>query len=1051
MCGEKYAEILTQKGVEHEMKTVSILLYFDTEDACKIQRCTDSIFRTSGLTAEELQVILLNPFERENTNGGEKPLSVNSQETEKSWSWKLQELQEQYPGSVLSVPVPRMEAPQAYNRGMELASGEYLSFMLASSFYTSNALRELLYISETERREEDLMSLRPIFAGEGEGKGLYPMAPFGGAADVRGETGIVLNAAKPADKTDIVLNAAKPAGKTGGMSGASADGFCVQLVLQAYVIKRSLIGSLRFREELHEEAFIELLLQLLIKKEGSFFYYSGAQYEYTVPLENDEKNCDLAEKKWWYLDSARNFLLDFTKKMKKKYSQGIPGYLQRIIFYLICVKFKCNLQGEDRQMMRQEETASFFQVCGEIFAELDTDLLYQCGPQPDVPLPRALRMVFLCMKAEQLGCEIKLSEHNNKVICRMEKRSLSMASEMERMYDPAVEPAGMHVTDTASENVEMQKRISGTDIQEICVGDLSEESLDVRVINYREGRLGFDGFFTGADFLEEGSFELFGMIEGDAEGRAGDCAKGRAGNCMESCAGTRVEMKPSPVYGLLKCFGTVYARKYGVHVEVPVAELSGQGRKLAFYLKYGESLNRLKLVFSTMSSRLLTYSQKAYWRFDHDRYMLTRTGAYLNVSKSNALRTMKQELLFDAALLAQRNRRKEAFESVLLRLLYWLTRPVMKKKRIWITFDKLYKAGDNGEYMFQYCREHQSETDCYYVINEDAPDCRRLKRQHPGRILYANTWKTRLMALHAEVILATHAGATTYLGFPGKLHKYYKDLYQADNVCIQHGLSIQQIASFQNRLYANTKLYCCASPYEMKNISDPLYGYEPDMLKMTGLARYDGLKNAEQKQILITPTWRKNAVHTKGVGMTNSHNVHFKETAYYRIYNSLINDQRLITCARDTGYRIIFLLHPAMSAQMEDYDRNDFVELMQATGDMSYEKILTESSLMVTDYSGVQFDFAYQRKPLIYYHPEELPPHYTEGGLIYETMGFGPICTGHEQIVETLCQYMKDGCRMQPEYQKRADQFFAFDDFNNAERIFREVMEFEEKKREVNS
>lgn len=51
-----------------------------------------------------------------------------------------------------------------------------------------------------------------------------------------------------------------------------------------------------------------------------------------------------------------------------------------------------------------------------------------------------------------------------------------------------------------------------------------------------------------------------------------------------------------------------------------------------------------------------------------------------------------------------------------------------------------------------------------------------------------------------------------------------------------------------------------------------------------------------------------------------------------------------------------------MSAQLEDFDRNDYVELIPATGDMSYEKILTESSLMVTDYSGVQFDFAYQRQ-----------------------------------------------------------------------------------------
>ena len=173
-----------------------------------------------------------------------------------------------------------------------------------------------------------------------------------------------------------------------------------------------------------------------------------------------------------------------------------------------------------------------------------------------------------------------------------------------------------------------------------------------------------------------------------------------------------------------------------------------------------------------------------------------------------------------------------------------------------------------------------------------------------------------------------------------------------------------------------------------------------------------------------------------------SHNDTFKNSEYFRIYNSLINDQTLIDCAKRTGYKLIYLLHPAMSSQAEDFDKNDAVEIVQATGDMSYEKILTESSLMVTDYSGVQFDFAYQRKPIVYYHPDSLPPHYEEGGLIYDTMGFGPICKNHDSVVSTLCTYMENGCKMPEEYVKRADDFFYFNDFNNCERIYHEVCAF---------
>jgi CDP-glycerol glycerophosphotransferase (TagB/SpsB family) len=98
---------------------------------------------------------------------------------------------------------------------------------------------------------------------------------------------------------------------------------------------------------------------------------------------------------------------------------------------------------------------------------------------------------------------------------------------------------------------------------------------------------------------------------------------------------------------------------------------------------------------------------------------------------------------------------------------------------------------------------------------------------------------------------------------------------------------------------------------------------------------------------------------------------------------------------------------------------------------------------MVTDYSGVQFDFAYMRKPVVYYHPDELPPHYGDGGMNYETMGFGPICTGHEQVVNELCEAMERQCANTPEYIKRADDFFAYDDHNSCQRIYEAVRDWQ--------
>lgn len=141
----------------------------------------------------------------------------------------------------------------------------------------------------------------------------------------------------------------------------------------------------------------------------------------------------------------------------------------------------------------------------------------------------------------------------------------------------------------------------------------------------------------------------------------------------------------------------------------------------------------------------------------------------------------------------------------------------------------------------------------------------------------------------------------------------------------------------------------------------------------------------------------------------------------------------------------MFLLHPVISAQKDDFQVHGNVELLSAA-ESNYEKLLTEASLMVTDYSGIQFDFAYMRKPVVYFHPPKLPPHYVEGGFFYDTMGFGEICTETEQLVDTLIDYLQRSCALKEFYRARQDAFFAFDDHENCRRIFEDALEYQRKR-----
>lgn len=545
------------------------------------------------------------------------------------------------------------------------------------------------------------------------------------------------------------------------------------------------------------------------------------------------------------------------------------------------------------------------------------------------------------------------------------------------------------------------------------ISTLSSVALIINNINFENGKLEFDAEFTGRDFLDSKDIELFVYYDGQ-----------------------KLKLEEYAIYPLLKCFGMTYSKKFNVHFFIPVTDTL---EKINFTYVIDSVEVPLTLQFAKAFSRLRLRFSKAYWKFSSKKALECKKGLYLRVFNCSGVKRFFREISLMADQFVHTKPFSNALRRNILRSLYWLSRPMFMKRRIWLTFDKLYKGGDNGEYFFKYANTVNDDVEVYYIISKDSPDCKRLLEYDKKHVLIHNSLKCKLYALNAEAVAATHASVMQYCGIPKYLVPNFLDLFKAKIICIQHGLTVQQLGQYQNRLYDNTTLYCLASKYEKKNLMHPIYGYEESMLKLNGLARYDGLKNNDKKFILITPTWRRNIV-TLGIAYkVKPYNEHFKHTEYFRLYNTLINDEKLINCAKKCGYGITYLLHPAMSPQLEDFTQNGFVEIVPAAGDMSYEKILTEASLMVTDYSGVQFDFAYMRKPIVYYHPDTLPPHYESGGIDYPTQGFGPIITNHEAVVDEICKYMENACKTEPEYIERANDFFEFDDFNNAKRIYEEI------------
>ena len=542
-------------------------------------------------------------------------------------------------------------------------------------------------------------------------------------------------------------------------------------------------------------------------------------------------------------------------------------------------------------------------------------------------------------------------------------------------------------------------------------------SLPLRLIqlDYSGGKLEIDGEYS--DYFSDASAEVFAQFDKKTYPLA---YNGR--------------------YSRAKCFGVTFARMKTFHVSIPVSD-ADRDRTLNFILKVNGHTYTMEYAFPSQGSRFAKDFSSIYWCFGSYMAFWNRSG--IHVVKARRLLMLRKEV----KLWLQMWKKPGGIyrNQIPDKIVNFLLRPYFKHKKIWLFLDKIYKGADSSEYIYRYAAKQDDGIKKYYLLDKASADYARMKKDG-YQPLVRGTLKHRLIFLNADMVIASNSTVFAFndYGFVRSL-PIRADVH-FDVACVQHGMSVQKIAIAQQRLKDNTRLYFCASKYEIENLSKPVYDYIGyDALKLTGVPRYDGLKNRAQKILVLSPTWRMQSVLpvTRSEGVSRDYNPHFTETAYYKVYNSLINDARLLDAARRYGYRIQYVLHPIISPQHDDFVKNDVVEIIPSIGEMSYEKIFCEGALMVTDFSGVQFDFAYMRKPVIYLHHQDIPQHYEEGTFFYETMGFGEICRTNDELIDVLCTYMKNDCVMPQLYRRRADDFFAFSDHHNCERIYPVMLEHE--------
>jgi CDP-glycerol glycerophosphotransferase (TagB/SpsB family)/glycosyltransferase involved in cell wall biosynthesis len=394
----------------------------------------------------------------------------------------------------------------------------------------------------------------------------------------------------------------------------------------------------------------------------------------------------------------------------------------------------------------------------------------------------------------------------------------------------------------------------------------------------------------------------------------------------------------------------------------------------------------------------------------------------------------------------QQKKSKKIKRARIARKIYFLLKP-LKRKEIWLISDRLTKADDNGEAFFNYMKESRKtkNVNAYFVLDKESSDYQRIKKI--GKVVPYHSTKHKILSLLCDKLISSHADEYVINRFFGEEYIYRDILHKRKYVFLQHGVTKDDLSRWLARANKNISIFVTTTRREYQSILDCAYHYDERQVKCTGLPRYDYLyDNSKDKKIItFMPTWRNYLVGNLNV-QTNSRILKegFENSNYCQMYQQVFSDNRLYEAAEKYHYSIQLMMHPAMPQEYVEYfNCSDKVRVLDTN--IRYKELFADSKLIVTDYSSAVFDFAYLRKPVVYYQQdvEEFfsGKHvYDKGYFEYEKDGFGEVEYTADALVDRLIEYMENDCKLKDLYRDRIEKTFPYNDRDNCKRVYEEIV-----------
>ena len=360
-------------------------------------------------------------------------------------------------------------------------------------------------------------------------------------------------------------------------------------------------------------------------------------------------------------------------------------------------------------------------------------------------------------------------------------------------------------------------------------------------------------------------------------------------------------------------------------------------------------------------------------------------------------------------------------------ILYKLSLKI-KHKKTWLICEKRDMARDNGYVFYKYMKANHPEITCFYAIDFKSFDYKKLIGDK--NVINWSSFKHYFYYIVSDFNISSHKEGNPNQTLFTIIHLYFHLLN--NRVFLQHGVLYTDMEMFhKNNTYF--KLFCTGAITEYQFVKEK-YGYSDEVV-YTGLARFDDLHSftVNKHQILYMPTWRRQFDDSKK----------FLESKYYNGINDFLNDEKLEKFLEEKDLELLFYIHTGNNKYKEFYHSNSNRIKFATVDDSDVQELLKSSALMITDYSSVATDFAYMKKPIIYYQYDE-SDYITHVGnyntyFSYYDDGFGPVVSTKENLIKELVKCYNDQFNNEKIYIDRVNDFFKLHDKNNCKRIYSEI------------